>query len=622
MKNILITLSFVILSSTLNAQNKDTKTADKLYNRYEFVAAAKAYYKLVEKGKGDPYVYKQLAESYFNVFNTIEAAKWYEKAVAEPQDAETYYKYAQMLKANGKYADANKQMYKFASMAPADFRAKEFKKDPNYLEKLNNLPILYNIKPVDINSEKTDFGAVLNDNTLYFASARNKTGKLFGWNAEPYLDIYSSNYNNEDQSFSSPITVEELNSKYNDGPLTVSADGNTLYFASESFRKNIFTRNKKYKAKLGKINIFKATKVEGKWGNIEPVPFNNKEYYTCNPSLSQDGKMLYFSSNMPGSLGSTDIWRVTIDADGNFGTPENLGPNVNTEGRESFPFIAPDNKLYFSSDSRTGFGALDVFVVDLNKGTEAKNLGKPLNSEKDDFAFTYNYSKKIGFISSNRNGQDDMFMAAEIKRQELIASVIDTKTGNMIPEALVVILENNKIIDQKKSNAEGKVDFVLEPGKTYVIQVSKPGYDTLVQTVEKSEEPNVNVVLNVNPIEAVVTDTQVILQEIYFEFDKSNITQQGATELDKLVAVMNENPTMEILVKSHTDNRGSDKYNMSLSERRARSTVQYIISKGISNKKITFKGYGETEPKVDCAETCSETEHAQNRRSEFLIVKK
>ncbi len=622
MKNLYITLSFVIASATLSAQNKDTQKADKLFNTYEYVDAASEYLKLVDKGKADGYVYKQLADTYFNMFNTAEAAKWYAKATETNQDAETYFRYAQMLKANGKYEEANKQMKKFASLSPNDQRAKAFNENPNYIPRLLDKEKLFDVKPSDVSSDKSDFGAVLYDNALYFTSARNGARKNYGWNEEPFLDLYKADYN-ADGTLTNASTVTDLNSQYHDGPLTMSADGNTVYFTSDSFRERSFERDKKNKLKLGRNNIFKATKEGDKWGNITSVPFNSKEYSTSNPSLSRDGKTLYFSSDMPGSLGGVDVWKVAVNADGTFGTPENLGKNVNTEGNESFPFIADDNTtLYFASSGRQGFGGLDVFKIDLSNGKEATNVGKPVNTEKDDFAFTFNKAKNIGFLSSNRNGNDDIFIANPICGVGVLTVVTDAKTGKILANAKVSIVDDKKnVISTEQSNAKGEVTYRVECNKDYTVQVSRDGYESNTFPVAKNPGGDVNVTAALQPIETIIKDTEVALNSIFFEFDKSNVTSEGAFELDKLVQVLKSKPNMVILVKAHTDNRGSDVYNLSLSDRRAKSTVQYIISKGIPKARISGKGFGESEPKVDCKEACTEEEHAQNRRSEFLIVK-
>jgi outer membrane protein OmpA-like peptidoglycan-associated protein/tetratricopeptide (TPR) repeat protein len=621
MKNLYIALSFVVISITVSAQNKNTKIADKLFARFEYVDAVKEYQKLVENGKADPYVYMQLADANYNMFNSAEAIKWYKKATETQQDAETYYRYAQMLKAEGKYDDANKQMRKFAAAAPSDLRAKAFNENPNYIPSLLDKTKLFDVKSSEISSDKSDFGAVLYDNSLYFASARNGARKNYGWTEEPFLDIYKADYNT-DGTITNASPVTELNSKWHDGPITISADGKTAYFASESYKeKQSSPKDKKANAKYSQVYLFSATKNGDSWGTPSSLPFNDKSFSNSNPSLSRDGKTLYFSSNRSGSVGGTDIWKVAVNADGTYGEPQNLGNKVNTEGNESFPFIADDNKtLYFASSGKQGFGGLDVYQIDLTNG-EATNLGKPVNTEKDDFAFTFNESKKIGFLSTNRSGNDDIFIVNPICAVDVLIVVTNAKTGEILANASVSILDDKKnVIATQMSNAKGEVSYKVECDRAYVIQASKDGFEGNTFAVTKSKGPKAKVDAALQPIDVIVTETEIILKPIYFEYDKSNITQEGAFELDKLVQVMKNNDKMVILAKSHTDSRGSDKYNLTLSERRAKSTVQYIISKGIDASRISGKGMGELEPKEVC-NPCTEAQHALNRRSEFLIVK-
>jgi len=620
MKNIYIVFSFVIISSSIFAQNKDTKVADKLFNRFEYVAAAKEYQKLAENGKADGYVFKQIADSYFNMFNASEASTWYAKAIKTNQDSETYYRYAQMLKATGKYEEANKQMTKFASMAPNDLRAKAFKDNPNYVPAILSKTESYTVKSTSLSSDKSDFGAVMYDNTVYFSSARSGARKNYGWTNEPFLDIYKATMS-DSGVLSEPTAIEALNSKFHDGTLTISSDGNTCYFSTESYKEKEYEKVKSLNSKFSQIYLYKATKSGDTWGNIKLLPFNSKEYSTGNPTLSRDGKTLYFASNRPGSIGGTDIWKVSINGD-TYGTPENLGPKVNTEGNENFPFIADDNAtLYFASSGRQGLGGLDVFQIDLAKGTDAVNMGKPINTEKDDFAFTFNKAKNIGFLSSNRNGNDDIFLVTPICKVDLLVVVTNKKTGEILADAKVAILdEKNNIVDTQMSNSKGEVNYKVMCDKIYSIQASKDGFEGNVFPVAKSKGPTARVDAALQPIDVIITPTQIVLKPIFFEYDKSNITQEGAFELDKLVQVMKNNDKLVIFAKSHTDSRGSDAYNLSLSDRRAKSTVQYVISKGIDASRISGKGFGESELKVQC-EPCTEEQHAQNRRSEFLIVK-
>ncbi|RAR72839.1 OmpA family protein [Flavobacterium aciduliphilum] len=620
MKNLYIALFFGAVSTSMVAQNKDTKSADKLFNRFEYVSAVKEYMKLVDNGKADTYVYKQLADSYYNMFNATEAIKWYAKATDKSQDAESFYRYAQMLKATGKYEQANKQMQKFASLVPNDQRAKAFLENPNYIPKILEKTAKFEVKATSLSSDKSDFGAVLYDKTVYFSSARNGARKNYSWTNEPYLDIYKSILG-DNGIYSEPIPVTELNTKFHDGTITISEDGNTCYFSTESFKDKAFEKVKASNSKFSQIYLYKANKSGETWTNIKMLPFNSKEYSCANPSLSRDGKTLYFSSNRPGSIGGNDIWKVEITKDG-YGEPVNLGSKVNSEGNENFPFISDDGTtLFYASSGKPGLGGLDIFQIDLAKDTDAVNMGKPINTEKDDFAFTFNKKSNSGFLSSNRNGNDDIFLVTPICGVDVNVVVTNAKTGEILSNAKVAIVDEKKnVIATQTSNEKGEVSFRVECDKVYSIQATKDGFEGNIFAVAKSKGPSLNVPAPLQPIDVIVTPTEIVLNPIFFEYDKSNITQQGAFELDKLVQVMKNNEKLVIFAKSHTDKRGSDKYNLALSERRAQATVQYIISKGIPASRISGKGFGESELKVQC-EPCTDEQHAQNRRSEFLIVK-
>lgn len=622
MKKYTILLFFVLIGFSLTAQNKNTKNADKLFDRFEYVHAVKEYLSLVEKGNADAYVYKQLGDCYYNMVNTIEAEKWYTEAVKSQQDAEIYYKYAQVLKSNGKYAESDAQMRVFATMLPNDQRAKEFNENPNYLSKLKSKEKLFDVNKITVNSEKSNFGAVLYGNVLYFASARNGISKIYGWNNEPYLDLYQSNYNETEGTYSEPAPISELNTIYHEGPLTMTKDGNTIYYSSESFNEKLFQKNNAKKLKFGQVSLYKAIKDNAKWTAITPLPFNSKNYSTGNPSIDKEGKILYFASNMPGSIGGTDIWKVSVNLDGTFGTPENLGDKINTPGDENFPYVNDNNILYFSSNGLTGFGGFDVFSVDLNKNETPNNLGNPVNTEKDDFAFTFNKEKNIGYLSSNRSGEDNIYNTISVCKAQIQTIVKNAKTAALLANSRVVLLDGNKsVLYTQLSDEKGEVLYNVDCQKQYSIDVYKDGFITKSFPVAKIKEGKITIDATIDPVEVIVTETEIILKPIYFENDKSKITPQGAAELDKLVYVMSQNDKLAIYIKSHTDIRGTDDYNLGLSERRAKSTMQYIISKGISADKLSAKGFGESQLKVNCKK-CTEDEHALNRRSEFTIIKK
>ncbi|WP_447636270.1 OmpA family protein [Flavobacterium microcysteis] len=623
MKKIYIAAGLLLAIASGYGQNKDSEKADRLYGSYQYVAAIEEYLKLAEGKKGDSHVYKQLADSYYNVFNMPEAARWYAKAGESNQDAETYYRYAQALRSQGKYQEANKQMDKFASLVPNDQRAKDHKANPNYIPSLSGKDKLFDISETTINSkDQSDFGAVLsNDNILYFVSTRNNSNKTDKWVKQPYLDIFQS-IRNTDGTLSEPKAVNELNTAFHDGPVTISADGNTIFFARDGLNDGNFDKDRKNNVKIGQQGLYRATRVDGRWTNIQALPFNSKSYSVTHPSLSPDGKTLYFTSNMPGGHGDSDIWKVSVDGT-SYGKPQNLGSNVNTAGKEGFPSITDNGILYFASSGKQGFGGLDVFKADLNKDGEAINVGKPVNSEKDDFSFSFNTAKNEGYFSSNRNGKDNIIKAVPVCRVEAIAMVKDSKTGRALSDASVSILDAKKnVIATKQSGANGEVSFDVECDTEYVFQATKKDYEAGSGRVTKTKGGKTSVDIALEPVEVVITDTEVLLKNIYFEFNKSNITQQGATELDKLVNVMNKYPDMVIYVKSHTDGKGSAAYNLKLSEQRAQSTVQYLVSKGINKERLSGKGFGITEPKIDCKSNCTEDEDAQNRRSEFKIIKR
>jgi outer membrane protein OmpA-like peptidoglycan-associated protein/tetratricopeptide (TPR) repeat protein len=619
------TILFLVLSSmTILAQNKQTTAADKFFERYEYAKAADAYKALVESGIADSYIFMQLGESYYNMNKTSEAEKWYAQALLTQQDAETNYRYAQLLKSNGKYAESDKQMKVFGSMLPNDPRAKEFARNPDYLSRISSKEKLFDLNKLKINSEKSDFGAIQYNGTLYFASSRNESRKIDGWNSEPYLDLYQSIYNDKEASYSEPTLVSDLNSMYHEGPLTMTQDGKTLFFSSESFNDKLFTKNSEKKIKYGQVNLYKARNDNGSWVDITPLPLNSSSYSVSNPSISSDGSTLYFSSNMTGTLGGLDIWKVTVYPDGSYGPPENLGSKINTSEDESFPFISSDGLLYFSSKGLTGLGGYDVFSIDLSNNGTANNLGKPVNSEKDDFAFTFNKKNKLGYVSSNRDGRDQIYGAIPVVPNGIINAIVtNADTDAPLSNARISISANDSnIVDKQLTSEKGLVTYSAKNNITYLVEVNKDGFVSQSFPVTVINGDTFKVVAKLEPVDVVVTETEIILKDIYFENNRSGITKQAAEELDKLAYVLSQNKDLVIFVKSHTDIRGKDDYNMDLSERRANATVAYIISKGINEDQISGKGFGESELKVNCIPKCTEEEHALNRRSEFLIVKK
>ena len=624
--NKIITIGCLFLVfNTSFAQDKNTIKADALFDSYQYVGAIDEYLKLAENKNASSYIYAKLADSYYNIFNPDEAVKWYTKAIQGKSkvDPEVFYRYAQTLKSLGKYKEANIQMDAFSKLIPNDSRAKEYKENPNYIPSLSNQTKMFDVAETTISyKNQSSFGAVLtNENELYFTSTKNTSKRTDKSIDQPYLDIYKAK-RNANGTFSEAEAVSELNTPFHDGPVTISNDGKTMFFARDGHSEGSYQKNKEGTLKVAEQGIYKATKAGDKWANIEALPINSVKYSVTNPSLSADGKTLYFASNMPGGIGESDIWKISISGN-SYGKPENLGPKVNTAGKENFPFITEDEVLFFASMGKQGFGGLDVYKIDLRTNEEAINVGKPVNSEKDDFSFSFNKKANIGFFSSNKNGFDAVFSATPICKTNAIIVVTNKKTGEIISNANVTIIDNKgNNIETQKTNSKGMVEYNVECGTFYSLQIAADNYETATIILEKSNEKETTTAVQLLPEEVIITEKEVILKSIYFDFDKSNITAQGAKELDKLVNVMKKHPEMVIFVKSHTDSKGKDEYNLNLSEQRTQATVQYIISKGIAQERISGKGFGATEPKINCGKKCTDEQHAQNRRSEFLIVKK
>ena len=624
MKNIKIYIIALVWSSfSLTAQNKDTKIADKHFDKFDFVEAIASYTKLVENGKADTYVYTKLAEANYNIFSTTEAEKWYAKALQTSQDAEMMYNYSQMLKANGKYSDSNTWMRKFATSNPKDDRAIAFESNQDYLPGILEGVQQYETKSLSFNSEASDFGGTLKNGILYFSSARNNARRNYGWNEEPFLDIYQVAMSNTDNAEAKAVSGD-INTKYHEGLVAFSPDGNTMYFSRESFFDGVYEKREDSKTKISVLHLFQANKVGDSWKKVSALPFNKDSYSVKNPSVSTDGKTLYFASDMPGGKGKYDIYKAAIKENGTFGTPENLGDKVNTEGQEMFPFMSDNGTLYFSSNGHLGIGGLDVFYT--TDSGNVINAGIPVNSNADDLAFFINEETGEGFVSSNREGgigSDDIYA---LKRLEpclvaITTTVVDSETTNPIAEATITITDaKGQVVATEKTNNKGEVAYTVPCDNTLNITASYTDYESNTLDFSGSCKKEESIQLRLNAIEKIIVEDRVVLNPILFDFNKANITAQGAFELDKLVSIMTKYPDMIISAESHTDSRGSAKYNEKLSSSRAQSTIQYVISKGIAANRITGVGKGESDLKINCGAKCTDEEHAINRRSEFIIV--
>ncbi|WP_345143011.1 OmpA family protein [Flavobacterium ginsengiterrae] len=646
-----------------NAQTASIKNADKKYDSYAYADAIKAYEKLVEKGFRDEKVFQRLANSYYNIGELKEALKYYQELfiLNENQEAEYLYKYAQCLKSEGNYTKADEILEKFSQKASSDKRAVLFLKNRNYLEDIKSNSGRFDIADAGINSKDSDYGSTILGNQLIFTSARD-TGSIvkknFKWTNKAISTLYAVDLN-PDGSIGKPMLFHKNNLKvnFNQSTPVFTKDGKTMYFTRNN---SVNGKRRQNENKVTFLKIYKAVLIGDEWKEVQELPFNSDEYSVAHPALSVDEKTLYFASDMPGTLGLSDIFKVSIESNGTYGKPENLGPEINTEGRETFPFISDENELYFASDGRPGLGGLDIYVSKITKeGTfdEVQNVGEPINSKQDDFAFIINSKNRNGFFSSNRtngHGLDDVYRFTENRRliceQQISGTITDQETNEPLSNvALILFDEMGKSAVEAKSDANGNYVFSnVKCGKKYFIKTSKEDYlfkevtttlkkatgsVSLPIALEKKPKPitAIPVVIKTNnsikPVKvtiAVGTDLGKLLKipMNFFDLGKATIKKTSEPQLQKMVDMLNQYPTIKVDIRSHTDSRSSTESNQILSDKRAQSTKNWLVSKGINENRLTAKGFGETQLVNKCADgvKCTEQEHQQNRRSEFIIV--
>ena len=631
----LYTLVFV-LSITIGAFGQGSKLnkADKKYDKYSYIDAIEIYEKVAEKGYKSVELFEKLGNAYYFNGELDKASKWYGELFALNQevDSEYYFRYAQALKAEGNYEKSNQYMELFAQKTD-DSRAKLYQQNKDYLTDIDAVSGKYTMDKTDVNSEFFDYGPTFFGKQIVFTSSRsegNQYSKIHDWTKQNFTDLFVASIDNNGKLGSVENFSKTVNTKFNESSPVFTKDGKTMYFTRNNYNDG---KKRKSDDKVIMEKIYKAELVNGEWTNIKEVPFSNDNYKTAHPTLSPDEKTMYFASDMPGSFGLSDLYKVSIDSNGNFGSPENLGPTINTEGRETFPFVDADNNLFFASDGHPGLGGLDIFEAKSTNNSFEKpvNVGKPLNSPMDDFGYVTN-KDGLGFFSSNRDGgsgYDDIYTFT-VCTHTLSGLITDVDTKEILPNAKVIVFDDKmNQISETTASENGSYSFKIECNKKYYIRVSKQDYETTEKSfgpVNKTGESKLDIELkrNIFPIE-VGTDLGKVLgvSIIYFDLDKWNIRPDAAEDLEKIIAVMNQYPNMTIDIRSHTDSRQTHKYNELLSDRRAKSTLEFMVKNGINRNRLTAKGYGETQLVNNCSDDvpCSEAEHQKNRRSEFIVLK-
>lgn len=638
-------LSLLFCLTATFAQTK-FKKAEKLFSTFSYVDAAKMYEEyLSTTDKPSTDAIKHAADSYYFTDDNRNALKWYQKLYdiqGETMSEDYFLRYVQTLKGATDYAKADQLTKAYLEKKGDQKEIARYMNQKKYTDSLATAQPLYTLRNLDINSSKSDFGAAFYGEKIVYASAKDTTKfneKLYSWNKQPFLDLYVAERNAVDGSlFAETVFLPGIMTKYHEATATFSPDGKTVFYTT-----NIVRKNDKLvidKSRTNNFQILKANLEGDKVGKPEKLFFNSDAYSVGHPAMSEDGKWLFFASDMPGGLGETDLYVVSI-SDGTMGTPQNLGPAINTIGNEMFPYFR-NGKLYFSSDGHYGYGDLDVYESTFSAPlhfTEPKNLGAPVNSNKDDFAYIVDAKDQYGYVSSNRlngKGDDDIYYFTKVKpvcNQHISGVVINSKSKLPILGASIKAYDQfGDVVTEATTDNEGKYKVTVPCSKKFKLIASKTNHSSDEKEVETKgknddEIPNINFELS-NYDDLIVKDKgveKVAVNPIFFNYDKWDITPQAAEELDKVVFIMQKFPNIKIKIESHTDSRGKDAYNMKLSDNRAKSTQTYIISKGIDSTRIESAiGYGESRLTNKCKNgvKCTEAEHFKNRRSDFIIIQK
>ena len=619
--------------------------AEENYETYAYVDASEIYEAVVNSGFYNEDILKKLGNSYYFRAEYRKAFPHYARLfrIAENLEPEYYVRYAHSLKSVKRYTEADAILQEFHDLVATDSRGKLAVEDPDYLGKSRPNSNKFQVGITAINSKSSDYGSSFYLNKVVFTSARDTGGlknRVHKWTNTAFTKMHMADMHPRTKELSNVREfATELSTKYHESTPTFTPDGKRMFFT----RNNFFNNEKKANNEgVTLVNIYEAVYRNGTWVELGVLPFCSNEYSTAHPTIDPSGKFMYFASDREGTLGKSDLYKVALLSDGNFGEPKHLGNLINTEGRESYPFMSPDGKLYFASDGHPGLGGLDIFVAipnDEGNFVQVLNLGEPINSNYDDFGILLE-EDQTGFFTSNRsNGRYKNDNIYRIKKgwdiqyncqRKLKILVEDRMTEKRLANANIKIYDQHmKLLEETQTNAKGEVYAkVVECGGKYYVRAGKSGYETKEQSIILQDSDGTDLILlalkeRMKEIKKGTDLAKVLeIERIYFDLDKWNIRPDAEVELRKIVEIMKKYPEMKIEIGSHTDSRASFEYNETLSQNRASSTRSWIIAQGIEAHRITAKGYGESRLVNECADgvPCSEAKHQQNRRSEFIII--
>lgn len=648
-------LRYITLAATLmilaievaNGQKITLKLADEAYNEFSWNEAIELYEYAFKKDRNNPFIIRRLADCNRNIGNTVEVEKWIRKLVeVNATNAEDLFHFSMALKSNGKFNESEQNLKKYALLRPEDGRVQMQQSLLEYINFLVRDSSRFIVKSVPFNTKGSDWGAVFYDSMIVYASTGppNLLKKIYNWDKLPFLDLYyvdidSTGFYSKPKPFAPAVMSE-----YHDGPATFDAKQKRMYFNSN---RQIEKKNQNDEEELN-LQIYYADFKDGEWVYRGGFTYNDTKFNLRHPCLDPTGDVLYFASDMPGGKGENDIYWCRKEH-GRWGRPINL-EEINSEGEEAFPFISNDGVLYFASDGLGGMGGLDIYMALPDRGVfkNVENMGYPINSSKDDFAFTMMADGESGFLSSNRlggKGFDDIYHF-EMRYTPVIikGTVRDRENYIEIANAKVSLIdENNDTIKIAYTKEDGGYIFGAYRNRNYKVVASKEFFATSEKEVTTyNRMPNEKIIvdhlletdyqmIDLDEIEPLSLEKEseeqievIVVEHINFDFDRYNVNPEAAGKLNQLISTLEMYPEYEVRIESHTDSRGSDEYNLGLSKSRALATFEYLIDHGVDPLIIEYNGFGETQllNRCDDGVDCSDEEHAVNRRSMIKLVRR
>lgn len=580
------------------------KKGEQAYSMGEYYSAAQFYKKSYsaiptkDKPKRADRAFR-MADCYRRINNPQKAMQAYQNAVryGHPDSAALLQLGMQQLKL-ANYKAARESFSQYVQIDPSSELGHAGLLSCELAPQWKSNPNLYKVKKEGFfNSSRSDFSPMLFgddcDQIIITSTRRDAIGdETNGVTGVKYADMFIAR-KDENKKWKAIEEIEsDINSEYEDGVSCISPDGKTLYFTRCASHPD-YPRN---------AEIFKSSRSDAAWGKPVKCELSRDTLSSyAHPAVSPDGQWLYFVSDMPGGEGGYDIWRTRI-LDNGFGGVENVGRPINTAGNEMFPSFRPNGDLYFSSDGHPGMGGLDIFIAapDSVRGWIVENQQYPLNSSADDFGMTFDGLHNRGFFSSSRGdnnrGWENIYSFELPEILQTVTGWVYEKDGYELPEALVYVVGDDGTNEKISVKGDGSFQKILKPGVKYVMLGTSAGYLNVKQeiSVRQSEESeDYTLQFPLPPI-----NIPVLIDNIFYEFDKATLTPESTDALDKLVVMLNENPNITIELSAHCDYRGNDAYNQRLSQRRAESVVRYLIEHGIKKDRLTAVGYGESRPKL------------------------